>query len=392
MRQRKNCSFWILVLVCVRLNLTSSLSAFSTTRPNPRAARYTRDESETAVALVQFLASHGCKRLDDGFLELGTLASGGRSLPGVFCRRDVGLDHGARDDDGDDVLVSIPSNMTLDLTPTPNQKIPKEHDSDAASSTEMKDVLQGLKFLQTNEHSLFWKPYLESLPRADDDSFDETPDFWSKNVLDELEPVSPWLVERAMRRKECIEKVAHHAEIDARQLQWATWLVRSRRFTITHKHQQQSVLIPFVDMINHDSRPNAVIDMVSRGGRPAGPGESSDDSTTLYVLRAVRPIGRGEQVTILYGNQTSPPTSFDLLDQYGFWLEDDQSFQQLYDVPATSKWPTSLHEDLLALEDLQSETGQHSASERHLQKALGFRIHLRRLRERLGKGTLEVWR
>jgi len=245
------------------------------------------------------------------------------------------------------------------------------------ASIEDPNIRQGLRLLQDFVHhddaSVLWKPYLDTLPVTTDAQFDGTPDFWDEEIIQELQV--PRLVEESLRRKHEIARVAHAVGVSQDKLQWATWVGRTRGFS-TFKVlrndggdeaslQQRAVLLPYLDMLNHNSvSPNASIEVVESPG-------SYEDS--FYALQALTPIFIGDEITICYG--TGRETCLDLLSTYGFWLSDDPADEFLLDWSAVDPhWTTSLEQDEVALKEATDAT---------LQTILSLRIHLKQLQERV---------
>lgn len=76
--------------------------------------------------------------------------------------------------------------------------------------------------------------------------------------------------------------------------------------------QTQGFLLPLIDMANHEHNPNAVlrisVNRITRGF----------DDTSKFALKALRPIKKGEEVTISYGE--GDRTSLDLLGESRIFL------------------------------------------------------------------------
>lgn len=194
---------------------------------------------------------------------------------------------------------------------------------------DVEDVLQGLYFLenfvsggsfdhQKNEdddddggsyeeydHDKdcdYYAPYVTSLPSKpitnnnnDIDSEEEglTPDFWSDSIITEIG--IPTYTQKILDRKQILRTIAQNNHVDEGDLQWATFLIRSRRFTTWNMvpdpntaveeeeegvplwkrtksvlnqkkvEQIQGFLVPLIDMANHSPNSNAVMEISVTG-------------------------------------------------------------------------------------------------------------------------------
>jgi len=231
--------------------------------------------------------------------------------------------------------------MIQEQSPLPLETSSTEilEDGQSQASTEESDITQedvqhGLQFLQeiVLSEELKHASYVECLPKAGTSNFDGTPDFWPLEDF-KLFPV-PRLKQASMERKsivkETVEKLTRQGTeaVSVNDLQWATWVVRTRGFTTIHvlsdsssptkRIRKRKVLLPYLDFMNHNLNPNCVMEVFEDG-------DANNDETSMYALRATRDIQAGEEVTIVYG--TGFETSLDLLDKYGFWLEENSEDQ-----------------------------------------------------------------
>lgn len=247
-------------------------------------------------------------------------------------------------------------------------------------SIEMTDAAKGLAFLQNVSVNPKWQPYVSCLPTPLV-HFDATPDFWTDEELEQLE--IPHVIESARDRREQIQALANSAGLDTDSLQFATWLVTSRAFTTIKPImngatggeslqdqattlRMRSVLIPFLDMINHStSRPNAEIEVV----------DTKEDDESFYALRAIRPIQAGEQILITYG--TGRESSIDLLFRYGFVSTQDDVNPNDTTEGCNTAWSTTLTRDQ---ELLVSADGM-------LKKILEVRILMKQLQQQIEIGN-----
>jgi hypothetical protein len=149
------------------------------------------------------------------------------------------------------------------------------------------------RILEDPKACKLYMPYLDTLPTRDY-CFSPTPDFLSDEEI-WLLPKS--IVQRVMERKQQIIATSSMLEgIDFETLQFVTWLVTSRKFTITQRNQQRTVLlIPFFDFVNHssDDCPNAKLKVVE---------QKDGEEESFYMLESIRRIAVNDHVTITYGS------------------------------------------------------------------------------------------
>ena len=238
---------------------------------------------------------------------------------GVFCRIDA---------KEDDILFAIPLDQCL-----------------VVENDETTDAERGMKLMQLmQDHDHDWEPYWNLLPTrggGDDDGnnnnnnggrrrhFDATPDFWSNGQIGKLE--LPLLVQMTMEKKQRIQALALAQQqqqegkdkkkmpsIDniVADLQFAAWLVESRGFTLLREPYEDcsedelestSILVPFVDMINHSSdHANCELDVLM----------SDDGMQPFYAVVATGSIPKGHEIMCSYGSMEE--SSAELLYHHGF--------------------------------------------------------------------------
>ena len=309
---------------------------------------YKPDESPAIKEMVDWLLELECEGLepDDGAVEIGFGLNSG--MRGVFAKEELGVG---------EYIVAVPFPATLVVMETEDKSttdaergltlLRKYLDDDVAPSDE------------TNK----WRPYLSSLPKIDY-CFDPTPDFWTPDEIQALE--FPRIVNEALKRKEQVQQLADTEGVDFDQLQFATWLTKSRCFSIvTVKGEDQvtqtkSVLIPFFDMVNHSSdEPNAELQVIAT--------KAEDES--FYAICATRPIPAGAEVTIAYG--TTCDSSVELLMNYGL-VEDTNQFdaEMLRRGGGDCFWSTTLDEDELELKQAQGNRKTALAFRSRLKQAV----------------------
>ena len=129
-------------------------------------------------------------------------------------------------------------------------------------------------------------------------------DFWSDEDLAALH--LPHVASETAARKASIIDYASSAGIPPSDLSHASWLVTSRCLTVEGEQdsgERKKLLIPFLDMCNHDRRSPHVLT-----GRAA-------DGGVLKVL-AGKDVKKGEQICIRYGGGGEGNDRF--IQDYGF--------------------------------------------------------------------------
>jgi hypothetical protein len=152
---------------------------------------------------------------------------------------------------------------------------------DFSQSNDLSDVAKGFHFWQrcsSEKHR--WKSYLDCLPTRQS-NFAATPDFWPDEYLVEI----PSLLDETQQRREEIQYVSEQTNVPFSDLQFATWMVRSRGFSTIKllpsasetRLRSRTLLIPYLDFLNHHpTDPNAVIEKI----------ESKSDDESYFALVA----------------------------------------------------------------------------------------------------------
>ena len=317
---------------------------------------YLPDTSPTTQRLIDFLLEEECEGIgnaeEPGGIEIGFSQKTG--IRGIFAKQDF---------QAGEFLCAIPFPTTLVV----NADEPESFTNTDRGLAFLNDYLD----LHQKSSDSKWGPYLDCLPTNDANGglFDPTPDFFTPEEIRLLE--FPRLVHAAEKRKEEIERASEVSLVSAEDLQFATWLVKSRSFSIIKVRQDEttatkSVMIPFLDMINHSSdNPNAELQVVE---------SKSGDDESFYALQATRAIAANKEITIAYG--TGKDSSVDLFLNYGFVpnmnkddaefllnsKEDDDCFTR------ADQWSTTIKED-----EQQSVT-----AEGPLRSILEFRLRMKR--------------
>lgn len=268
-------------------------------------------------------------------------------MRGLFATQDFGAG---------EYLLAIPFPATLLV----QERMIDPEDSNVQDS----EMEQAVAFLDNFANHLAWKPYVDCLPRMlDQSSFDGTPDFWTRQTLDQC-PI-PRLREQSLDRLRRIqaESSSQKGRHATKVLQWAMWILRSRGFTslkqTSGKLRERTILTPLIDMINHDGHnPNASIEVI----------ETNVDEESFVALLATRPIANTEQITLRYG--TGFETSLELLDKYGFWTDSNPNDDRI-------DWDLV---DSALLDGINTSDNHHSQDPSLLRLRL-FSEHLDRLRK-----------
>eukprot|EP00581_Thalassiosira_minuscula_P008936 CAMPEP_0183707122 /NCGR_PEP_ID=MMETSP0737-20130205/3770_1 /TAXON_ID=385413 /ORGANISM="Thalassiosira miniscula, Strain CCMP1093" /LENGTH=1065 /DNA_ID=CAMNT_0025934703 /DNA_START=20 /DNA_END=3217 /DNA_ORIENTATION=+ len=318
-------------------------------------------DSDSAERLVEWL-----NELEGASLSSVKIDANSQGLRGLYATKDIR---------SREVLVEIPYEAALLVGDSLSELIFDDFDnvtgSDAWSHDDLDDVYQGLNFLQAFMNDYDYTAYVNSLPEAPSSGDDAglTPDFWSRETILRLEV--PSYINQILERKQIVQEVAKENNVNEKDLRWATWMMRSRRFTTWNMvndpdsdeddnlfgvfpmrrkpiEQVQGFLLPLIDMANHAQDPNAVLKIsVNRWTREF-------DDTSTFALRALRPIKKGEEVTISYGD--GDRTSLDLLDKYGFFIEGNEADQTIDWEDLKPEFTTSLEEDEAELASLEEDS------------------------------------
>lgn len=244
------------------------------------AWQHTADESAETQRLMEFLRSNKAEfpNIEVGFSETG--------MRGLYSTKSFG-------NKGGQLLCKIPSDVALALND------PEQEGDDTCTVAE-----QGLNFLNMYlndpEKRKLWAPYLDTLPPKESVASDVTPDGFTDEEIGLLE--FPRIVNAARARKEEIKKLAEANSTPLEDMRYATWIGSSRSFNIAvskadedeQKNEGEneddgdvmyddrgqiivksgerkgiSVLVPLLDMANHNSKPNAKLIIVSLLFEPA---------------------------------------------------------------------------------------------------------------------------
>lgn len=286
------------------------------------------------------------------------------------------------------VICQVPSDCALALS-----------DPAAAGKDAPTVAHNGLQFLQwywknAVERSTTWAPYLDTLPISVP-AADATPNLFPVGALELLE--FPRLVERAKERQTELKTLCESQENDIQasleELEFATWIVTTRSFPIqmqvpaleeeagadadkfddrgqvismAERHWIR-VMVPFIDIANHNSDANAQMTMID---------PEKDDA--WFALKATRPIPQGREINMRYGSGLD--SSVELLLNYGIVPTEENKIDAVMlrkggdDCIANLEgWSTTLAED----EAMMEMTAADDTSS-NLKKILAFRIKMKK--------------
>ena len=331
------------------------------------------DRSKEARAFYDYLEQQGAgdnlKRCALGYFPLPN----GASLRGVVAMRD--LKKGEN-------IIRIPYEVAVNLgqeggDPTlPALDLLKDYCQVIGKDSTSNDATNNKR-----------KSYYEMLPPFRGDDCLGSTDFFSDEALEALQ--APLVVEETRKRRERSKQrfeqdIANNDNFPAwidgtpvteEHLQWAVWLITSRVLTVqgdAEEGKSYRLLIPFLDMCNHDRNSPHVL-----SGRAVPGGE-------LKVVAGAA-VKAGEQINICYGGGVAGNDRF--LQDYGFLDSDRGAYdlvaQQLLgkrrlmegasagktiteaDREATLKKlrSTTMEEDAASLESSTTDGGVRSAIE-----------------------------
>ena len=238
------------------------------------------DRSARTRAFYDLMESRGC---DFDAVAIATFDVG-FDLRGVVAMKDI--KKGQK-------ILSLPAEAAVDLG------------SDSRDPTG--PALALLRVIRESSGGSELQKYLDLLPAPDSGDCATAPDFWEDAWLDKL----GWAgiaEETRARRGRVLSRFEEQAEADGfslEEVKWATWIVSSRVLTVQAEAPApaRKLLIPFIDMCNHDrSSPHLLSGRASPGGR-------------LNII-AGRDVSAGEQIVIKYGVDETGNDRF--CQDYGF--------------------------------------------------------------------------
>ncbi|CAB9506078.1 SET [Seminavis robusta] len=345
---------------------------FGASKQPLQPALFLPDESPAVQDLLAFLEHHECEGMEGTAIGYHPQTK----IRGLFATQDF---------EAGEYLLGIPFVPTcVTLAVDPDISVAETSDAELGFRLWQKLIHQ--------ENNSLLKPYWQSLPTWHE-HFDASPDFWTDSQIQALE--FPPIIEKTRQRIQSVQQLAAAQGLlkdqEVKELQFATWLVKSRGFSllkpiIQHSNNNddeessseppttaisgKTVLIPYLDMINHNKNDaaNAELQVL----------ETKLEEESMYALQAIRPIAKGSEITLCYG--TGRETSVEMLCHYGFLPPSNQQNDKVFEKDWNDfAWSTTMEQDqqelqaLLAARDDQSQdttTGKRTILE--------FRIQMKR--------------
>lgn len=264
------------------------------------------DRSSEARKFYDFLEAGGAgdnlKRCGLGYFPLGDSIK----LRGVVALKPIRKG---------DVIIRIPYEMAANLGQ-------EGADPTVPAAVLLKDFC---KVLGNGEGNSARESYYSMLPPFRGDDCMGSTDFFSDNALEALQ--SPLVVEETVKRRE-LTSLRFQRDVDdsfpkwidgtpvtEEHLRWAVWLITSRVLTVQGSESEGKsyrLLIPFLDMCNHDrSSPHVLTGRAVPGGE-------------LKVVAGAS-VKEGEQINICYGGGQAGNSR--MIQDYGFIdVEGDKAY------------------------------------------------------------------
>ena len=256
------------------------------------------DRSKDALAFYNFLEKNGAgdnlKRAALGYFPL----PGGAKLRGVVALRDMKKG---------DVMIRIPYEVAVNLGP-------EGEDPTMPGLNILQQYCEALK-PDAQLDGIDRSPYHRMLPEYMGTDCLGSTDFFSDEALTALQ--APMVVEETVKRRvrtkmrfedrdDSFPAWIDGEPVSEQHLRWAVWLITSRILTVAGDADEglsYRLLIPFLDMCNHDrSSPHVLTGRAVPGGE-------------LKVV-AGAPVQAGEQINICYGGGVAGNDRF--IQDYGF--------------------------------------------------------------------------
>jgi hypothetical protein len=260
------------------------------------------DRSESARTFYDFLDKGGggdnLSRCALGYFPLSEKRDGIK-LRGIVALKDMKKG---------DVMIRIPYSLAVNLGQ-------EGVDPTGPAVTLLRDYCEtlGKEGASTTSEK---RAYFEMLPPFRGDDCLGTTDFFSGEALEALQ--NPLVVEETIKRREkCCARFSMDIDdsfpkwidgtsVTEEHLRWAVWLITSRVLTVqgdAEEDKSYRLLIPFLDMCNHDrSSPHVLT------GRAVPGGELKVVAGTI--------VKEGDQINICYGGGQAGNDRF--LQDYGF--------------------------------------------------------------------------
>lgn len=173
------------------------------------------------------------------------------------------------------------------------------------------------------------------------------PIHWSDNILKSAASTALELTVDAsyFARATAVNDIlrSYQENISQRQVENALDIVQTRSCRVDFHDRLLRLLAPVFDFINHDHQPNCAFELVDNQVR--------DDTEGYLVVRALRDIPSGQEISIDYGFASTRP-AWKCLSSYGFVPSmkevDDEEVAEVYiDGRRFEVTPTTIPEDLV---------------------------------------------
>ena len=263
----------------------------------------TMDRSKDTLAFYDYMEKNGAgDNLKRVALAYFALPGTDEQLRGVMALRDIKKG---------EAIIRIPFEMAVNLGP-------EGEDPTLPGLELLKDYCESLRGANGGDR----KAYFQLLPPFMSDDCLGSTDFFSDAALEALQ--APLVVRETLGRRDRTKKRFDQnsnympswidgSPVTEEHLRWAVWLITSRVLTVQgypDEGRSYRLLIPFLDMCNHDRASPHVLT-----GRAVPGGE-------LKVV-AGENVQAGEQINICYGGGIAGNDRF--LQDYGF-LDSDAAF------------------------------------------------------------------
>jgi hypothetical protein len=207
----------------------------------------------------------------------------------------------------EETLMRIPSRHVLTLEDARSSRIGGLLDAHAPAEEEW--VYLAAFLLQEKEQGerSFWKPFLDSLPKA----FPSLPFFFEERELSLLKgSLAPRLVQSLreglkVQHGHLCQHVPGFERFSFDAFVWAHFAVVTRTFSSPRSGTAVACLVPLADMIND--------------GRPWDIHWGWSEDGTHFELKSTRAVARGQELRASYGGKSN----LQLLLQYGFVHEEN---------------------------------------------------------------------
>ena len=299
----------------------SGLKGFGAVVPSSASSSssiFEMDRSKQAREFYDYLEKGGAgdnlHRCGLGYFPLEGVE--GAKLRGVAALKDIKKG---------DVIIRIPYELAVNLGP-------EGGDPTLPGVTLLHDYCQTLAPSGDNTQN-GKRPYFQMLPPFLGDDCSGSTDFFSDDALNAIK--APLIVDETLKRKQLTKMrfdsdvatddafpkwIENDEDVTAQHLQWAVWLITSRILTVqgdADEGQSYRLLIPFLDMCNHDrSSPHILTGRAVPGGE-------------LKVVAGAT-VKAGDQINICYGGGMAGNDRF--LQDYGFL--DTSSNNMAFDMVA----------------------------------------------------------